>query len=194
MCLLTLYFQWLSNLVFTCESSFTSFTISSESLMTSKATIWTIFLYILLSCGRSCCWTSWQSTKKIPFSVQKLFVILSTFSFQALILFSCCCQEENNMFTIRQDKVSCRLWWFTAKAIWPAFKFKNMVSARLACGSWYMMVLNTHLQCKSQRYTCRGLTLSKILYVIYMGFVTNNIIHVPYEYASVKKWFTIKLI
>ena len=113
--LLTLYFQWLSSLVFTCESSFTSFTISSESLMTSKATIWTIFLYILLSCGRSFCWTSWQSTKKIPFSVQKLFVILSTFSFQALILFSCCCQEENNMFTIRQDKVSCRLWWLLQK-------------------------------------------------------------------------------
>ena len=190
MCLLTLYFQWLSSLVFTCESSFTSFTISSESLMTSKATIWTIFLYILLSCGRSFCWTSWQSTKKIPFSVQKLFVILSTFSFQALILFSCCCQEENNMFTIRQDKGFMSPLVITAKAMWLAINFKNMVSARLACGTWYMMVqiyIPTVQKSKIQLYYClkystQSTCVQTILYILH-----------NYQYASVKKWFIIKL-
>ena len=81
----------------TSDNSSTSLTSSSESLMTSSTTICTSCLKMLLNFGRIQCWTSWQSTKNIPFSVQKLFVMLDTCSLQVLIWFSCCCNVINKM-------------------------------------------------------------------------------------------------
>lgn len=82
----------------TSDNCSTSLTSSSESLMTSSTTICTSCLKMLFNFGMIHCWTSWQSTKKIPFSVQKLFVMLDTCSLQVLIWFSCCCNVINKHF------------------------------------------------------------------------------------------------
>lgn len=64
---------------------------SSESRMTSAISICAISLKIVVSRGRRLTCTSRQSTKKIPFWVQKVFVMLETCTFQALTCVSFCC-------------------------------------------------------------------------------------------------------
>ena len=63
---------------------------SSESRMTSAISICAISLKIVVSRGRRLSCTSQQSTLKIPFWVQKVFVMLETCTLQALICVSCC--------------------------------------------------------------------------------------------------------
>ena len=113
------------------------------------------------------------------------YFLLPSFDFIQLLLWR---RKEHVHYQTRQDFMSPLV--ITAKAMWLAINFKNMVPARLACGTWYMMVqiyIPTVQKSKIQLYYClkystRSTCVQTILYILH-----------NYQYASVKKWFIIKL-